>query len=128
MLATKTIKVHVKDKHVKLLSAQAAEEHFVWSHLNERSHRTISERGGFLSEYDLHPYTRGAGKELGLHSQSLQCIAKVHVTRRKQFTRYWPGVRPLVSGDLWGGYRSIPVRCGAMEVSPRIFSRADMSI
>lgn len=58
---------------------------FVWNYINELSSRSILERGKFLSEYDLHPYTKGAGKELGLHSQTLQCIGKEYVTRRKQF-------------------------------------------
>src|SRR5690554_264184 len=60
---------------------------FVWNFVNELSHRSIKERGVFLSVYDMHPYTKGAGKELGLHSQILQCIADEYVTRRKQFKK-----------------------------------------
>ncbi|MDY7219586.1 hypothetical protein TOI97_08425 [Denitrificimonas sp. JX-1] len=48
---------------------------FVWNFVNELSQRSIKERGVFLSAYDMHPYTKGVGKELGLHSQTLQCIA-----------------------------------------------------
>ncbi|WP_292257129.1 hypothetical protein [Marinospirillum sp.] len=36
---------------------------------------------------NLHPYTKGASKELGLHSQTLQMISKEYVTRRKQFKK-----------------------------------------
>ncbi len=60
---------------------------FVWNYINELSHRSIKERSVFLSAYDLHPYTKGAGKELGLHSQTLQCIASEYATRRKQFKK-----------------------------------------
>jgi putative transposase len=87
MKKTKTLKVRVKDKHVKLLNGMARSVNFVWNYINELSARSIKERGKFLSAYDMHPYTKGAGKELGLHSQSLQCIAAEYVTRRKQFKK-----------------------------------------
>ena len=84
---TKTLRVRVKDKHARALAKQAAAVNLVWNYLNELSHRAIKERGKFLSAFDLHPYTKGAGKELGLHSQTLQCIAQEYVTRRKQFRK-----------------------------------------
>lgn len=87
MKKTKTLKVRVKDKHAFLLNQQAKAVNFVWNYINELSSRSIKERGVFLSEFDLHPYTKGAGKELGLHSQTLQCVAKEYITRRKQFKK-----------------------------------------
>ena len=33
---------------------------FVWNYVNELSHRSIKERGVFLSAYDIHPYTKKA--------------------------------------------------------------------
>jgi IS605 OrfB family transposase len=87
MKKTKTLKVRVRDKHAKQLNAMARSVNFVWNYINELSSRSIKERGVFLSAYDLHPYTKGAGKELGLHSQTLQCIAGEYVTRRKQFKK-----------------------------------------
>lgn len=60
---------------------------FVWNFINDLSHRSIKERGTFLSAYDFHPYTKGAAKELGLHSQTLQCVASEYVARRKQFRK-----------------------------------------
>jgi len=86
-LATKTLKVRVKDKHAKRLSAMSRSVNFVWNYINELSERSIRERGKFLSAYDLHPYTKGAGKELRLHSQTLQCVAAEYVTRCKQFKK-----------------------------------------
>jgi hypothetical protein len=87
MEKTKTLKVRVKDKHANQLNAMARSVNFVWNYINELSSRSIRERGKFLSAYDVHPYTKGAGKELGLHSQTLQCIASEYVTRRRQFKK-----------------------------------------
>jgi putative transposase len=87
MKKTKTLKVRVKDKHAKQLSKMARSVNFVWNYINELNHRFISERGTFLSAFDLHPYTKGAGKELGLHSQTLQSVAAEYVIRRKQFKK-----------------------------------------
>lgn len=84
---TKTLKVRVKDKHAKQLQAMSRSVNFLWNYINELSIRSIKDHGRFLSAYDLHPYTKGAGKELGLHSQTLQCIAGEYVTRRKQFKK-----------------------------------------
>jgi transposase len=40
-----------------------------------------------MSSYDMQPYTKGAGKELGLHSQTIQAISDEYCTRRKQFKK-----------------------------------------
>ena len=87
MEVTKTLQVRVKDKHAKKLRAMARSVNFVWNYFNELSHRSIVERCKFLSAFDFHPYAKGAHKELGLHSQTLQCIAKEYATRRKQFKK-----------------------------------------
>lgn len=87
MKKTKTLKLRVKDKHKAKLDQMAKSVNFVWNFVNELSYRSIRERGKFLSAFDLHPYTKGAGKELRLHSQTLQCIASEYVTRRNQFAK-----------------------------------------
>ena len=87
MELTKTLKVRVKDKHARQLTKMARSVNFVWNYINELSSRSIKERGEFLSAYDMHVYTKGANKELGLHSQTLQCVASEYVTRRKQFKK-----------------------------------------
>lgn len=76
MKIIKTLKVRIKDKHCNALGQQAKAVNFVWNYINELSLRSIIERRTFLSQFDWHPYTKGAGKELDLHSQTLQCIAK----------------------------------------------------
>ena len=66
--STKTLKVRVWDKHVPLLNRMARSVNFVWNYINELSQRSIKERGVFLLAYDMQPYTKGAGKEPGVHS------------------------------------------------------------
>lgn len=86
-MPTKTLKVRIKDKHRTALCKKASSVNFVWNYLNELSYRSINERGQFLSSYDLQHYTKGANKELGLHSQTLQMIGAEYATRRKQFKK-----------------------------------------
>ncbi|MDY0414675.1 MAG: transposase, partial [Pseudomonas sp.] len=86
---------------------------FVWNFVNELSQRSIKERGVFLSAYDMHPYTKGAGKELDLHSQTLQCIAGEYVTRRKQFKKARLNWRK--SGGVRRSLGWIPVNTGAAQ-------------
>lgn len=111
MKATKTLKVRVRDKHANLLSQMARQVNFVWNYINDLSQRSIKERRVFLSEYDLHPYTKGAGKELGLHSQTLQVIAGEYVTRRKQFKKSRLNWRK--SGGSRRSLGWVPVNTGA---------------
>ena len=70
----KTPKVRVRDKHLAVLNSMARSVSFVWNFVNELSQRSIKERGVFLSAYDVQKYTNGAGKNLGLHSQTMQRI------------------------------------------------------
>lgn len=113
MKQTKTLKVRVRDKHAAQLNRMARSVNFCWNYLNELSSRAIRERGLFLSAYDLHPYTKGAGKELGLHSQTLQCIAAEYATRRKQFKKSRLSWRK--SGGVRRSLGWIPVNTGAAK-------------
>lgn len=87
MAATKTLKVRVKDRHAHQLRQMARSVNFVWNFLNELSHKAITERGQWLSAYDMHKYTVGAAKELGLHSHTPQRVAAEYVKARKQFRK-----------------------------------------
>ena len=87
MAHTITLKVRVKDKHVKRLNEMARAVNFVWNYINELSHRSIREKGRFLSSFDIDRFTQGGGKALGLHSQTLQEISKEYVTRRLQYKK-----------------------------------------
>jgi len=80
----KTLKVRIRDKHAKELNRQAQNVNFVWNYINNLSHRAITERRKWLSAFDFHPYTKGSNKELNLHSGTIQRLASVYVTSRKQ--------------------------------------------
>lgn len=113
MQKTKTLKIRVRDKHCKQLDQMAISVNFVWNYINELSQRSIKERGKFLSAYDLHPFTKGANKELGLHSQTLQCVAAEYVTRRKQFKKTRLNWRK--SGGSRRSLGWIPINTGAAK-------------
>ncbi|WP_231692777.1 transposase [Thiopseudomonas alkaliphila] len=87
MKQTKTLKVRVKDKHRPLLNNMARSVNFVWNYVNELSHRSIKERGVFLSAYTIQKYTQGVHKELGLHSHTVQKVGAEYATRRRQFKK-----------------------------------------
>jgi IS605 OrfB family transposase len=111
MTATKTLKVRIKDKHAPLLREWARSVNFVWNYVNELSSRSIRERGRFFSAYDMHCYTKGASKDLGLHSQTIQGITEEYVVRRKQFKK-----RQLQWRRSGGSKRSlgwVPFKVGA---------------
>jgi len=85
------------------LGAAARSVNMVWNFCNETqkialsrlSARAIERQGkvvwipNFLSAYEFHPLLKGSGKELGLHSQTVQAIAEEFATRRKQFKKRW---------------------------------------
>ncbi|MGE6608856.1 hypothetical protein ACQKE4_20500 [Halomonas sp. NPDC076908] len=61
----------------------------------------------------MHPYTKGAGKDLGLHSQTLQEVAREYATRREQFKKSrltWRKSRGARRSLGW-----IPVNTGAAK-------------
>lgn len=111
MKHTKTLKVRVRDKHVPLLRRMARSVNFVWNYCNELSHRSIRERGVFLSAFDMDRYTKGAGKELGLHSQTLQEVSREYATRRLQFRRNRLSWRK--SGGVRRSLGWVPFKSGA---------------
>jgi len=87
MKHTKTLKVRVRDKHRPLLNRMARSVNYAWNYINELSHRSIKERGVFLSAYDIQKFTQGAHRELGLHSHTVQRVGAEYVTRRRQFRK-----------------------------------------
>ena len=87
-IVTRTLRLRVKDKHAKMLCAQAREVNFVWNFINELSEKHTRRAGQFFSAYDLNAYTTGASKAgLSLHSQTVQAINEEFVARRIQFRK-----------------------------------------
>ncbi len=113
MKHTKTLKVRIKDRHRPLLQQMAWSVNQVWNYVNELSHRSIRERGVFLSAYDIDPYTKGAGKDLGLHSQTLQEVSREYVTRRQQFKK--TRLQWRKSGGVRRSLGWIPFKAGAVK-------------
>jgi putative transposase len=105
---TKTLKVRIRDKHVKTLNAWAYSVNQVWNYCNEIGYRSIKEQQKWLSGYDLQNYTKGAGKELGLNSATVQMVGHEYVTRRKQFRKARLNWRK--SGGVKRSLGWIPVR------------------
>jgi len=74
-----------------------------------------------LSVYDIHN-TTGANKELGLHSQTRQCIGNEYVKARKQFKksklnwRKTKGVRRSLGGRMSSSRKSPGLICNAAPV------------
>ena len=111
MKHTKTLKVRIRDKHAHVLRQMARSVNLVWNYLNELSQRLIRERGVFLSAFDLDRYTQGAGKLLGLHSQTLQEVSRGYTMRRLQFRRSRLNWRK--SGGVRRSLGWIPFKAGA---------------
>ena len=83
----KTLKLRIKDKHAIQLNALAGSVNFVWNYVNELSFKHLQRTGHFFSGFDLNPYTKGCGKFLDLHSQTIQAIGETHAKSRKQFKK-----------------------------------------
>lgn len=111
MKSTKTLKVRVRDKHAAQLREWSRAVNFVWNYVNELSSRSIREHGRFLSAFDMHQYTAGSGKLLGLHSQTVQGVTEEYVIRRKQFKKRQLRWRKSVGAKRSLGW--VPFKVGA---------------
>ena len=83
----KTLKLRIKDKHARQLTTISSSVNFAWNYVNDISYKHLQRTGLFFSAYDLAVYTKGAGSELGLHSQTIQAITETHAKSRKQFKK-----------------------------------------
>ena len=86
---TKTLRLRIKDKHARVLSAMAREVNQVWNFCNETSRRAIRERHQWLSGYDLQKLTNGYSKCDGIHigSPTVQQVCEDYAKARKQFKK-----------------------------------------
>ncbi len=99
----KTLKLRIKDKHIKELNRLSGSVNFVWNYVNALSFEHLKRTGKFFSAYDLSEYTKGSGEYLGLHSQTLQAINETHAKARKQFKKAklnWRTNRPDANACL----------------------------
>lgn len=61
--------------------------HDIWNYAQERNAYQWAFRRKLLSAFDLHKLTAGVGKELGLHSQTVQAVVDEYCKCGKQFKR-----------------------------------------
>ena len=80
----KTLKLRIKDKHIKELNQLSGSVNFVWNYVNALCFEHLKRTGKFFSAYDISEYTKGSGEYLGLHSQTLQAINETHAKSREQ--------------------------------------------
>ncbi|QBR03736.1 RNA-guided endonuclease InsQ/TnpB family protein [Paraburkholderia pallida] len=113
-LSTRVLRFRLKDKHAKLLLELAREVNLVWNFCNELSLKVWQREQRFLSGYEFHPFTKGAGKAgLGLHSQTLQAIGEEYAVRHKQACK--TKLRWRVSGGSRRSLGWIPFKASALR-------------
>ncbi len=86
---TKTLRLRIKDKHAKVLSAMSCEVNTVWNFSNETSHRAILGKSQWLSGFDLQKLTAGYSQCDGVQigSATAQLVCEEYALRRKQFKK-----------------------------------------
>lgn len=98
-MATKTIKIRIKDStSSKKLNRMAKSVNFVWNYCNETSFNALRNNSKWLSGFDLQKLTKGASKELGLNSTTLQEICSEYALRRQKAKKRklrWRGKKSL---------------------------------
>ncbi len=89
MQCLKTLRLRIKDKHAKVLSAMSRDVNRVWNFCNETSHRAIRERHQWLSGFDLQKLTNGFSKCEGVRigSPTVQQVCEDYAKARRQFKR-----------------------------------------
>ena len=82
----------------------------VWNYANERNAYQWSFRRKILSAFDLHKLTAGAGKELGLHSQTVQAVVDEYGKCGKQFKRPKLNWRSRKRSLGWVPFKAVGVK------------------
>ena len=91
--------------------------HDVWNYCNERNAYQWSFRRQLLSAFDLHKLTAGVGKELGLHSQTVQAVVDEYGKCGKQFRRpklHWRSRKRSLG---WIPFKAVGVKVSADAVT-----------
>lgn len=91
--------------------------HDVWNYCNERNAYQWSFRRKLLSAFDLHKLTAGAGKELGLHSQTVQAVVDEYGKCGKQFKRPQLNWRSRKCSLGWVPFKAVGVKVSADSVT-----------
>jgi IS605 OrfB family transposase len=89
----------------------------IWNYCNERNAYQWSFRRKLLSAFDLHKLTAGVGKELGLHSQTVQAVVDEYAKCGKQFKRPKLNWRSRKRSLGWVPFKAVGVKVMADTVT-----------
>lgn len=84
-----TLKLRLRDKHAARLNRQARAVNFVWNYCNETQRKAAQSGRRWLSAYDLMRLTSGSGKDLGLHSHTIQRVCSAYADGRTAHKKPW---------------------------------------
>lgn len=84
-----TYKLRLKDNHTATLNRQKRAVNYVWNYCNETQKKAAQARRKWLGFPDLCRLTAGTGKDLNLHSHTIQGVCKQYVQSRDQHKRPW---------------------------------------
>ncbi|MFM0350679.1 hypothetical protein [Paraburkholderia sp. RL17-347-BIC-D] len=88
---TRVLHLCLKDRHIRALQEQAHAVNFLWNHCNELSVKVWERELRFLSGYDFHLFTKGAGRAgLDLHLATIQAVAEEYAVRRRRACKIKP--------------------------------------
>ena len=110
------LRLRIYRKHNAKLIKLASAVNYVWNYVNDLCLQMWRRKRVFPSAYDIHEYTKGAGDELGLHSQTIQFIGEKHHQARKQHKKVkltWRTNRPDAKRKSLGW---IPFKASAVKV------------
>ena len=83
-----TIKLRLRDKHAAELNRQARAVNDVWNYCNE-AQRHMLRWDRWLSYGDLARLTAGAGRDLDIHSHTVQRVCRQYVESRRRTRKPW---------------------------------------
>lgn len=86
---TLTIKLRLRDKHAAELNRQARAVNYVWNYCNETQQKAARSGRRWLGYHDLAALTAGAGKELDLHSHTVQRVCRAYDDARGTQNKAW---------------------------------------
>ncbi len=89
----------------------------IWNYCNERNAYQWAFRRTLLSAFGLHKLTAGVGKELGLHSQTVQAVVDEYAKCGKQFKRPKLNWRSRKRSLGWIPFKAVGVKVGADSVA-----------
>jgi putative transposase len=82
-----TYRYRVKDKHAKALDRMARACNVIWNYCNDTQKHALKWNTKWLSGFDLNKLTAGAGKELGLHSGTVNAVCEQYAKSRRKSNR-----------------------------------------